>query len=90
MNELLGHLQDSSASFRRMMSSTLVLLCIHSKVPQNKANWIISKLIGKKGKQGCMISTELHVLFQEKLVPKNIPFLMHIDALILSRKFVGF
>ena len=86
MNELLGHLQDSSASFRRMMSSTLVLLCIHSKVPQNRANWIINKLIGKEEVSDF---NRVTCSFPKKLVPKTSHFLMHLYALILSRKFVG-
>lgn len=47
MTELLQHLHKSSASFRRMMAATFTLLCIHSKIPKTRANWIINKLIGQ-------------------------------------------
>ncbi|XP_019850343.1 PREDICTED: huntingtin-like isoform X2 [Amphimedon queenslandica] len=96
MNELLGHLQDSSASFRRMMSSTLVLLCIHSKVPQNRANWIISKLIALASTptatqqmiQGVLLSL-LNLLQESKTIEPTTSVLKQIYSLSLSAAKYG-
>ena len=45
MTLLSKRLPNSSSSFRRMMSSAITLLCVHTKSPQPRAEWIMNKLL---------------------------------------------
>ena len=47
MAGLVDRFVSSSPSYRRMASSSLVIVVANSRVPSSTAEWLVSKLLGR-------------------------------------------